>query len=182
MDRAHAPFTGSFHPFIHVGKRAAARQHFSLLWIPKIPNLNYSESGFTEGSSACAFTGSLLCTWNNKYKNEFILSLDTFKAVQFYPHDSIAYSFIISLFWYKIFITKHGYSCKSKQESKWIAQPCPTLCNLMDCSLPGSSIHGIFLGKNIGVGCHSLLQGLFLTQGSNPGLLHCTQILYQLSH
>ena len=33
-----------------------------------------------------------------------------------------------------------------------------------------------------GVGCHSLLQGIFLTQGSNPGLLHCRQILYHLSH
>ena len=31
-------------------------------------------------------------------------------------------------------------------------------------------------------GCHSLLQGIFLTQGSNPGLLHCRQILYHLSH
>ena len=33
-------------------------------------------------------------------------------------------------------------------------------------------------GKNTGVGCHALLQGVFLTQGSNPGLLHCRQILY----
>ena len=39
-----------------------------------------------------------------------------------------------------------------------------------------------FLGKNIGVGSHSLLQGIFLTQGSNPYLLHCRQILYLLSH
>ena len=37
-------------------------------------------------------------------------------------------------------------------------------------------------GKNTGVGCHALLQGIFPTQGSNPGLLHCRQILYQLSH
>ena len=37
-----------------------------------------------------------------------------------------------------------------------------------------------FPGKSTGVGCHSLLQGIFLTQGSNPGLLHCRQILYQL--
>ena len=36
-------------------------------------------------------------------------------------------------------------------------------------------------GKNTGVGCHSLLQGIFLTQGSNPGLLNCRQILYHLS-
>ena len=36
--------------------------------------------------------------------------------------------------------------------------------------------------KNTGVGCHLLLQGVFLTQGSNPGLLHRRQILYCLSH
>ena len=36
--------------------------------------------------------------------------------------------------------------------------------------------------KNTGVGCHSLLQGIFPTQGSNLGLLHCRQILYFLSH
>ena len=39
-----------------------------------------------------------------------------------------------------------------------------------------------FQGKNTGVGCHFLLQGNFLTQGLNPGLLHCRQTLYHLSH
>ena len=38
------------------------------------------------------------------------------------------------------------------------------------------------LGKNTGVGCHSLLQGIYSTQGSNLDLLHCGQILYHLSH
>ena len=51
----------------------------------------------------------------------------------------------------------------------------------MDCSLLGSSVQGI-PGKNTRVSCHFLLQGFFLTQGSNPGLLHCRQILYHLSH
>ena len=37
-------------------------------------------------------------------------------------------------------------------------------------------------GKNTGVGCHFLLQGIFPTQGSNSGLLYCRQILYQPSH
>ena len=37
-------------------------------------------------------------------------------------------------------------------------------------------------GKNTGVGCHSLLQGIFQTQGLNLGLLHYRQILYHLSH
>ena len=42
-----------------------------------------------------------------------------------------------------------------------------TLCDPMDCSLPDSSVHGIFPGKRTRVGCHSLFQGIFLTQGSN---------------
>ena len=37
-----------------------------------------------------------------------------------------------------------------------------------------------FLGQNTGVGSHSLLQGIFPTQGLNPGFPHCRQILYQL--
>ena len=37
-------------------------------------------------------------------------------------------------------------------------------------------------GKNTGVGCHALLQGIFPAQGLNPGLPHCRQILYRLSH
>ena len=52
----------------------------------------------------------------------------------------------------------------------------------MDCSLPGSSVHGDSPSKNIGVGCHALLQRIFPTQGSNPGLPHCRQIVYHLSH
>ena len=39
-----------------------------------------------------------------------------------------------------------------------------------------------FPDKDTGVGCHFLLQGIFPTQGSNPGLLHCRQILYRLSY
>ena len=103
-----------------------------------------------------------------------------------------------------------------------LAQLCPTLYDPMDCSPPGSSVHGDSPGqeywsglpchppgdlpkpgmeprspelqadsilseppgkpKNTGVGSHSLLQGIFPTQGSNPGLLNCRRILYQLSH
>ena len=63
-----------------------------------------------------------------------------------------------------------------------VAQSCPTLCDPMDCSSPGSSIHGDSPGKNPRVGCHALLQGIFPTQGSNPGLPHCRQVLYRLCH
>ena len=51
------------------------------------------------------------------------------------------------------------------------AQSCPALCDLMDSSPPGSSVYGDSLGKNTGVSCHALLQGIFSTQGSNQHLL-----------
>ena len=109
---------------------------------------------------------------------------------------------------------------KVKNESE-VIQLCPTLSNPMDCSSPGSSVHGIFQArvlewgaiafsgwllshvqlyvtpwtvahqaplstgfssKNARRSCHFLLQGIFLTQGSNPGLPLCKQILYHLSH
>ena len=63
-----------------------------------------------------------------------------------------------------------------------VTQSCLALCDPMDCSLPGFSVRGESPGKNTGVGCHALLQGIFPTQGSNSGLLHCRWILYQLSH
>ena len=102
-----------------------------------------------------------------------------------------------------------------------ISQSCLTLCDPMDCSPPGSSVHGILQArilewvampssrgssspgiepksptlqadslpseppgkpKNTGVSSLSLLQGIFPTQGSNPGLLRCRQILYQLNY
>ena len=95
-----------------------------------------------------------------------------------------------------------------------VAQSCLTLCSPMDCSLTGSSVHGLLQarlvewvsipfsrkikvaqswptlfdpidyspGQNTAVGSLSSLQGIFPTQGSDPGLPHCRRILYQLSH
>ena len=57
-----------------------------------------------------------------------------------------------------------------------VTQSSLTFCNPMDCSLQGSSVHGDSPGKNIGVGCHALLQGIFPTQGSKPDLWHCRLI------
>ena len=45
------------------------------------------------------------------------------------------------------------------------SQSCPTLCNPMDCSPPESSVHGDSPGKNTGVRCHALFQGIFPTKG-----------------
>ena len=63
-----------------------------------------------------------------------------------------------------------------------VAQSCPTLCDPMDCSLPGSSIYGNSPGKNTGMGCLAFLQGIFPSQRWNPCLPHCRQILYQLCY
>ena len=64
-----------------------------------------------------------------------------------------------------------------------IVQSCLTLCNPVDCSPPGSSVHGILQARILEwVAMPSLLQGIFATQGSNPGLAHCRQILCCLSH
>ena len=63
-----------------------------------------------------------------------------------------------------------------------VAQSCLTLCDTMDCSLPGTSVHGDSPGKNSGVGCHALLQGIFLTQRWNLHLLHWQADSLPLSH
>ena len=61
-------------------------------------------------------------------------------------------------------------------------QSCPTLCDPVDYSPPGSSVHGILQARILDWVALPLPQGIFLTQESNPGLQHCRQILYQLSH
>ena len=63
-----------------------------------------------------------------------------------------------------------------------VAQSCLTISDPMDCSPPGSSVCRDSPGKNPGVGCQVLLQGIFPAQELNQGLLHCRWILYQLSN
>ena len=63
-----------------------------------------------------------------------------------------------------------------------VAQSCLTLCGLLDCSPPGSSVHGILQVRILEWVAISLFQEIFLIQISNPGLLHYRQMLYPLSH
>ena len=87
----------------------------------------------------------------------------------------------------------HLQKSQDRQEKHQQICRCAVLCLLshsvvsdslhpMNCSLPGSSVHGDSPGKNIGVDCHALLQGILPSQGSNPGIPHCRCILYHLSH
>ena len=84
-----------------------------------------------------------------------------------FAHRNVIYSERLKLTHLKGF---HGYCYL-----KWVAQS--------DSLRP----HGLYNlwnspGQNTGVGCHALLQGIFPTQGSNTGLPHCRQVLYQLRH
>ena len=85
-----------------------------------------------------------------------------------------------------MFLLWQADSTTEPPEKPWgcvffVSQSCPTLCDHMDCSPPGSPVQGDSPGKNTGVSCHALLQGIFPIQGSNSGLLHC-RILSGLSH
>ena len=62
------------------------------------------------------------------------------------------------------------------------SQSCPTLCDPMDCSPLGSSVHRIIQAGILELGCHALRQGIFLTQGSNLPLLHLLQWQVVLYH
>ena len=64
-----------------------------------------------------------------------------------------------------------------------VAQSCPTLCDWPH-GLQSSRLFCLwdFPGKDTGEGCHFLFQGIFQTQGSNPNLLPCRQILYWLNY
>ena len=71
---------------------------------------------------------------------------------------------------------------KRQSEVKWSES-----CSVMSNSLRPYELHRLcspwdFLGQNTGVGSFSLFQGIFPTQGLNPGLPHCKWILYQLRH
>ena len=73
-----------------------------------------------------------------------------------------------------LFLPKHSSFFISPD----VTQSCLTLCDPMDCSPSGSSLHEFLQARNTAVGTYFILQGIFRIQGSNPGLLHYRQTLY----
>ena len=63
-----------------------------------------------------------------------------------------------------------------------VAQSCPTCCNPMDYSPPGTSVHGDSSGKNTGVACHALLQGILLTSSHWSGCGHGVSLSLSFPH
>ena len=73
-----------------------------------------------------------------------------------------------------------GQLFKSERKESEVTRLCPTLCDppwTVAYQAPPSMDSP---GKSTGVGCHFLFQGTFPTQGSNPGLLHCRQMLFTI--
>ena len=66
---------------------------------------------------------------------------------------------------------------KRRESESEVTQSCPTLCNPVGCSPPGSSVHGILQARILEWVAISFSRGIFPTQGSNPGLPHCRQTL-----
>ena len=64
--------------------------------------------------------------------------------------------------------------------SESVSHSVVSLCNPMGCSPPGSSVHGILQARILEWVATPFSKGIFLTQESNLGLLHCRQILHQL--
>ena len=62
-----------------------------------------------------------------------------------------------------------------------VSQSCLTLYDLMDCSLPDSSVHGMLQARILEWVAIPFSRGIFQTQGLSPRLLHCRQVLYHLS-
>ena len=67
----------------------------------------------------------------------------------------------------------------SESERVLATQLCLTLCDPMDCSPPGSSVHGILQARLLESVSHSLLQEIFLTQRLNLVLLHLSRLKYR---
>ena len=78
--------------------------------------------------------------------------------------------------WFYFIVSWWKYESESE-----VAQSCPTLCDPMDCSPPGSSVHGILQARILEWVAISS-PGDLQTQGLNPGLWHWRQTYYRLSH
>ena len=75
---------------------------------------------------------------------------------------------------------KYNQVCSIKNKVL-VSQSCLTLCDPMDCRPTRLLYPWISQARTLEWVCHALLQGIFLTQGSNQDLLHCRQVLYHLS-
>ena len=120
------------------------------------------------------FISICLDHWNSVLDNRRVFCLSLIHSVNRYQQNipKLATSHLCSEF-----LNSPSWP-KSQSVRCWVMSD---LCHTRNCTLQGSSVHSLSPGRNAGVDCHSHLQGIFVTQGSNPGLSNCRQILYHLS-
>ena len=136
------------------------------------------------------FFNDILCTFHSTFWSLAYMEKFTNRERIFTPrqqrgylrgnHKAPVYQVNI-LFFSFIFIHHPCFSTARNQRKKTrrkcecvdakLLHSCPTLCDPVDYSPQRSSVHGISPGKNTGVGCHALIQEIFLTQGLNLNLL-----------
>ena len=115
----------------------------------------------------CSLPGSI-CPWYSPGKNTGVgchallqgICLAQGSNPQLFMSPALADRFFITSW----FFTTNGFFTTFSWKVKLNvldAQSCPTLCNPLDCSPPGSSVHGASPGKNTGLGYHFLFQGIF---------------------
>ena len=84
---------------------------------------------------------------------------------------------------YNVVLVSATQQCESNMKVKvLVTQSCPALCDPMDCSPPGSSVHGILQARILRWVAMPFSRGSFQTQRLDPGLLHCRWIFYRLSY
>ena len=90
-----------------------------------------------------------------------------------------------SLWHFAVSLSNDTFACEKKKSETvkvLVTQSCLTLCDPMDCSPPGSSVHGILQGRVLEWVAFPFSRGSSQPRGSNSGLSHRRQILYHLSH
>ena len=123
-----------------------------------------------------ALLGNSIYYWPLEFHFLFIISSRKAVFVFFFfcleEHIDIS-SFVFSLIILQILFIYFPavQQCESAMRMSSVVSAVLTLCNPLGHSPPGSSVHGDSPDKNTGVGCQAPLQGIFLTQGSNLGLL-----------
>ena len=128
------------------------------------------------------------CSLINDCFLKFVFSTFAFmvfiKLLVLWRDETISYNLLIPILKgiYLTLFEEYFYSVGYMKHKRITGQLCLTLCNPKDCSLWGSFCPWDSLGRNTGVDWHALLQGIFPTQASNMGFLHCRKILYHLSH
>ena len=118
--------------------------------------------------------------WNSPGQNTGVGSLSLLQGI--IPTEGQTWISRIAVgFFYQLNHKGNPKNIEVGENESEVAQSCPTLCNPMDCSLQGSSLHGILQARILEWIAYPFSRGSS-DPGVDQGLLHCREIVYQLSY